>query len=59
MCVEFVLSDKRIEILEDGKVKTSASIALNNEGRCMLVAAGSELESWQLRKMALDNLFFG
>jgi hypothetical protein len=37
----------------------SASIGLNNEGRCILrLDDGTELEQWQFRKKALDSLFF-
>jgi hypothetical protein len=34
-------------------------VGLNNEGRCVLkLEDGSELETWQFRKKALDALFF-
>ena len=38
----------------------SASVTLNNEGRCMLkLEDGTELEQWQFRKKALQKHFFG
>jgi hypothetical protein len=34
-------------------------VGLNNEGRCVLkLEDGSELETWQFRKKALESLFF-
>ena len=37
----------------------SATVGLNNEGRCVLkLEDSSELETWQFRKKALDALFF-
>jgi hypothetical protein len=37
----------------------SVRVGLNNEGRCVLkLEDGSELETWQFRKKALDALFF-
>ena len=38
----------------------SATVGLNDVGRCVLrLRNGSELETWQFRKKALDALFFG
>lgn len=47
-----------------GGLKWSASVGLNDEGRCILKVkddAGKdiELEQWQFRKRALEGLFFG
>ena len=36
-----------------------ASITLNNEGRCKLKVNEIELELWQVRRLALEKLFFG
>ena len=37
-----------------------ARVALNNEGRCILrLEDGTELEQWQFRKLALEDLLFG
>lgn len=46
-----------------GGLKWSASVGLNDEGRCILKVkddAGkeTELEQWQFRKRALESLFF-
>jgi hypothetical protein len=55
----------RIEVEQEweGGLHLSASIGLNNEGRCVLKMKEAEkeieLEQWQFRKMALENLFFG
>ena len=38
----------------------SVRVGLNNEGRCTLkLEDGTELEHWQFRKKALEELFFG
>ena len=38
----------------------SATVGLNDAGRCVLrLRNGSELETWQFRKKALEELFFG
>lgn len=34
------------------------TVGLNNEGRCQLRHEGQEYEQWQVRKMALEGLFF-
>ena len=36
-------------------------VTLNNEGFCRLTVSGKEgdFEQWQVRKMALEKLFFG
>lgn len=41
------------------EIKLRATITLNNEGRCMLKVDGEELEPWNVRRMALEDLFFG
>jgi len=58
--VRFFLEADRIEIHDDftGQ-KYAAGITLTNEGRCKMRIAGEELEQWQVRRMALETLFFG
>jgi len=34
------------------------AVGLNNEGRCQLRRDGEEYEQWQVRKLALEGLFF-
>ena len=36
-----------------------ATLTLNDAGECKLMVDGKELELWQVRKRALENLFFG
>lgn len=52
--------DGRIVVEQDwNRQRWSASIGLNNEGRCTLrLDDGAELEQWQFRKKALESLFF-
>lgn len=50
-----------IEQQWNGGEKWSATVGLNDEGRCTLRLedGGTELEQWQFRKRALEGLFFG
>jgi len=57
--VTFVLGDDAIEVSGHGVGSFSASLTLNCEGKCRFSVNGQEVESWQLRRMALDALFFG
>jgi len=36
----------------------TATLTLNNEGRCKLKVNGVEMEQWQVRRMALEALLF-
>ena len=59
--VSFILSDTNTEISvedEKGEVKFVATLTLNKDKKCMFVVEGEELESWQLRRKALEALFF-
>jgi hypothetical protein len=57
--VRFFLQPDHIEIDNDvSGEKHTATITLNNEGRCKPVLNGEELELWQLRRTALEPLFF-
>jgi hypothetical protein len=45
---------------EKNQRQWSASVGLNAEGRCVLkLEDGTELEQWQFRKKALEDLLFG
>jgi hypothetical protein len=59
--VKFFTLDGKIEVRDEVTSKRLlAALTLNNEGRCKLkLEDGMELEQWQLRKMALEGLFFG
>jgi hypothetical protein len=35
-----------------------ATLTLNAAGRCVMVVDGQELESWQVRRLAFEGLFF-
>ncbi|MGB6722515.1 MAG: hypothetical protein WBE72_17085 [Terracidiphilus sp.] len=52
---------ERIQVFQEwDKTKWSATIGLNDEGRCTLrLDSVQELEQWQFRKKALEGLFFG
>jgi|SRR6267154_3163491 len=55
--VTFTLRGSHIVVIaRDKEIKASSTI--NNEGECMLKIDGSEYTLWQVRKMALEKLFF-
>jgi hypothetical protein len=57
--VRFFLETDRIEVHNDlTNEKHSLSLTLNEEGRCKLLSNGAEYEQWQVRKIALEGLFF-
>jgi hypothetical protein len=56
--VRFSLKESHIEITKDDGSSLLASTALNEEGRCVLRINNQNCERWQVRKMALDHLFF-
>ena len=56
--VEFILSKDEITIQHNEHI-LQAHLTLNNEGVCKLKIGGNELEQWQVRRMALESLFFG
>ena len=57
--VDFVLSGKEITVGSEGKTKFTATVSLTDSGRCKLRVGDKELEQWQVRRMALEDLFFG
>lgn len=57
--VTFRLSNQAIEVMgKDGELLFSATATLNNDGDCRLRVNGEELELWQFRKKALEDLLF-
>lgn len=56
----FSLRDDRIEIRGVScSVEMTITLTINDKGRCKLRVGGQDLEQWQVRKMALEDLFFG
>jgi hypothetical protein len=56
--VTFVLSDSCIEVQSESAVMFRATIGLNDDGDCAFYVNGQERQSWQIRKEALEKLFF-
>jgi hypothetical protein len=57
--VVFTLTDKQIEVRDqDNNLLIEATVTLNDEGECRLRVKGEEREFWQVRKMALERLFY-
>ena len=44
---------------EDDKVLHAATLTLGEDGECRLKLNREELEFWQFRRRALEDLFFG
>ena len=57
--VVFELVDEGIRVRDDQKVSFIATATISNERICKLKVDDQEYEFWQVRKMALENLFFG
>jgi hypothetical protein len=56
----FVLADNAISV-RDGETNRpifDISISLNDEGECRFVVDGKERDSWQIRRKALEGMFF-
>jgi hypothetical protein len=57
--VTFSVTDKKISVKDwKGKLICEATLTLNDEGECKVKIKGKERELWQMRKMALEELFF-
>ncbi|MGB6686324.1 MAG: hypothetical protein WBE76_00610 [Terracidiphilus sp.] len=58
--VVFFIKGEKIEIRDEVTTKNYvASVTLNDEGRCKLKIEDREMELWQVRRLALESLFFG
>ena len=58
--VVFLINGDSIEIRNEvTQTKHTAAVVLNKEGRCKLAIKGAEYELWQVRRLALETLFFG
>jgi hypothetical protein len=56
--VTFSLDKERISIQKEDESVLISTVTLNDEGHCLFKTGGLERESWQLRKMALESIFF-
>jgi hypothetical protein len=52
-------ADKIVATNSSGIALFNATLTINNEGQCRLKYRDVEYTNWQLRKMALEELFFG
>lgn len=58
--VVFALTKTHIEIKNaERQILFQASLTINDSGECRLKVDDKELELWQIRKRALEELFFG
>jgi hypothetical protein len=57
--VKFILLDKKIEVRDQNdKLMFETTVTLNNEGECRLLVKSMEYTLWQVRKLALEQMFF-
>jgi hypothetical protein len=58
--VLFVLAGNLIKVKdgETGHIVFDISISLNDEGECRFTIDGKERDSWQIRRTALEGVFF-
>lgn len=57
--VQFKLAHPGIVVSNDkGQTILAASLTVSDQGRCMLSVSGVPLEHWQVRRRALESLFF-
>lgn len=55
----FSIKEGQIVVTDDkDKVVLKASLTLNDEGECKFKIDGKERESWHLRQMVLEEMFF-
>lgn len=59
MSVVFSLAEHAIMVREgNGTPKFEVTLAFTDAGACVMKVNGEERESWQVRRMALEELFF-
>jgi len=56
--VAFFLDGGQIVVKKDDILIFAATVTLNDDGECIFKVKGEERSSWQVRKMALEDLFF-
>jgi hypothetical protein len=56
--VSFVSGVDEIAVSMEGNQLFKATVTLSNDGNCRVLIDGKEHDLWQVRKMALETLFF-
>jgi hypothetical protein len=57
--ITFRLRESDIAVLNgDDKPMFTATVTISDDGECRLRVGGQELEFWQVRRRALEHLFF-
>ncbi|MGA2609541.1 MAG: hypothetical protein ABSH01_19040 [Terriglobia bacterium] len=56
--VKFYITRDGMRIVKDDGEEIKVTLTLNNYGQCRLKVNGEELEQWQVRRLALEGLFF-
>jgi hypothetical protein len=56
--VRFTISNDKISVFTIGGLMFDATVTLCDDGECRARIGGQEYDSWQLRKKALEELFF-
>lgn len=60
IAIAIALSPKSILVHDGatGAVQFEIGIGLNDDGDCRFIVQGKELDSWQVRRRALEDMFF-
>jgi hypothetical protein len=57
--IRFKLNPPKIEVLDANDARLfDATVTLSDDGECRFMVDGAEREFWQLRKRALEDLFY-
>lgn len=56
--IDFLFENNEVIVSDNQTTLFRATATVNDEGRCKFVVGNDELEHWQLRKKALEKLFF-
>jgi hypothetical protein len=57
--ITFSLVDVEIVVDRKGRLLCEATLTLCDDGECRVKIDGQERDFWQMRKLALEELFFG
>lgn len=56
--LEFILGDGEIRVESGGIIELRATPGLTDAGECLHQVDGQNLDLWQVRRKALENVFF-
>lgn len=57
--ITFSLTKEKISVHRRDRLVCEGTLTLNDDGECRVKINGQQRELWQMRRMALEELFFG